>query len=106
MNPLDFKDDRIIGTINNEPRHAKNVTYRQHISFRESDTVAWMYRENGKMKGNFTACALLKQDTWRAGKHSGRVRPRIRAVVKRAPLRALVRVFGRPSDTPRFVKRT
>jgi uncharacterized protein YegJ (DUF2314 family) len=35
MNPLEFKDDRIIGTINNEPQYAKNVKYRQRISFRE-----------------------------------------------------------------------
>lgn len=63
MNPLEFKGDRIIGTINNEPRYAKNVKYQQRISFRETDIVDWMYRQDGKMKGNHTACALLKRDT-------------------------------------------
>jgi len=63
MNPLEFKDNRIIGTINNEPRFAKNVKYRQRISFHEADIVDWMYQENGKMRGNYTACALLKRDT-------------------------------------------
>jgi uncharacterized protein YegJ (DUF2314 family) len=63
MNSLEFKGDRIIGAINNEPRFAKNVRYRQRISFREGDIADWMYRENGKMKGNFTACAMLKNDT-------------------------------------------
>ena len=32
----------------------------QTITFARSDIVDWMYIENGKMKGNFTACALLK----------------------------------------------
>lgn len=63
MNPLEFKEGRIIGTINNEPRYAKNVKYRQRISFKESDIADWMYRDNGKMTGNFTACAMLKRDT-------------------------------------------
>lgn len=63
MNSLEFKGDNIIGAIANEPRHAKNVKYRERISFRERDIADWMYRESGKMKGNFTTCALLQRDT-------------------------------------------
>jgi hypothetical protein len=32
----------------------------QSITFAQSDIVDWLYIENGMMKGNYTACALLK----------------------------------------------
>jgi uncharacterized protein YegJ (DUF2314 family) len=36
------------------------VKLGQTITFKQGDVVDWLYRENGKMFGNFTACALLK----------------------------------------------
>jgi uncharacterized protein YegJ (DUF2314 family) len=36
------------------------VKLGQAIAFKRSDVVDWLYRENGKMFGNVTACALLK----------------------------------------------
>ena len=32
----------------------------QSITFAQSDIVDWLYIENGMMRGNYTACALLK----------------------------------------------
>ena len=51
-----------IGTLDNEPRTVKNVTNGQQINFKKDDIVDWLYIENGNMKGNFTACALLKRE--------------------------------------------
>jgi uncharacterized protein YegJ (DUF2314 family) len=36
------------------------VKLGQAIAFKRCDVVDWLYRENGKMFGNVTACALLK----------------------------------------------
>jgi uncharacterized protein YegJ (DUF2314 family) len=48
------------GTINNTPRMVKTVKLGETITFRQSDIVDWMYIDGGKMKGNYTACALLR----------------------------------------------
>jgi uncharacterized protein YegJ (DUF2314 family) len=48
------------GEINNTPRVVHSVKEGQTITFAQSDIVDWLYIENGMMKGNYTACALLK----------------------------------------------
>ena len=60
MSPFTEQDGRFVGKINNTPRSVHNVKLGQTITFKQSDVVDWLYRENGKMFGNFTACALLK----------------------------------------------
>lgn len=52
-----------IGRIGNIPRLVKNVQEGELISFKQSDIFDWLYRENGRMVGNFTACALLKSES-------------------------------------------
>jgi uncharacterized protein YegJ (DUF2314 family) len=61
VSPFKEKDGAFVGTINNTPRSVRNVKLGQVISFQSSDIVDWLYRENGKMVGNYTACVLLKQ---------------------------------------------
>ena len=34
----------------------------QVIEFAENEIVDWLYLEDGKMIGNFTACALIKRE--------------------------------------------
>ncbi len=48
------------GAINNTPRLAKSVKLGQTITFSQSDIVDWMYMDGRTMKGNYTACALLR----------------------------------------------
>ena len=55
-------DGLLIGKIDNTPRSVKNVRKGERISFKESDVVDWLYRENGKMIGDYTACALIKKE--------------------------------------------
>jgi len=62
ISPFMEKDGRFHGRLNNTPRLVRNVKNGQIISFEESEIVDWLYRENGRMFGNFTACALLKHE--------------------------------------------
>ena len=54
--------NKYTGRINNTPRAAKQVTFGQVVQFAEAEIVDWLYMEGGKMRGNFTACALLKRE--------------------------------------------
>ena len=60
---FDGKDSQFSGRIDNIPRLVKRVREGETIKFVESEIVDWLYLENGKMKGNFTACALIKQES-------------------------------------------
>jgi uncharacterized protein YegJ (DUF2314 family) len=54
--------NKYTGRINNTPRSAKQVTFGQVVEFSEDEIVDWLYMEDGKMRGNFTACAMLKRE--------------------------------------------
>jgi uncharacterized protein YegJ (DUF2314 family) len=63
VSPFEPRGALFVGRVNNTPVSVKNIKYRQMIEFDESNIADWMYRHDGKMKGNHTACALLKRDT-------------------------------------------
>jgi uncharacterized protein YegJ (DUF2314 family) len=63
VNPFRSHGETFVGKVNNEPVNLKNIKYGQVIEFDESNIADWMYRQDGKMTGNHTACALLKRDT-------------------------------------------
>ena len=56
------RGDKYTGRINNTPRSAKQVKFGQVVEFSEAEIVDWLYMEGGKMRGNFTACAMLKRE--------------------------------------------
>jgi uncharacterized protein YegJ (DUF2314 family) len=60
ITPFTTKDGSFSGEINNRPRSVRSVKLGQTITFAQSEIVDWMYLDGGKMKGNYTACALLK----------------------------------------------
>ena len=60
--PFKPQAGKYVGRINNTPRLAKSVKLGQVIEFAEGQIVDWLYLEDGKMIGNFTACALLKRE--------------------------------------------
>jgi uncharacterized protein YegJ (DUF2314 family) len=60
ITPFTNNGSQFSGEINNTPRVVHSVKMGQTITFAQSDIVDWMYIENNRMKGNFTACALLK----------------------------------------------
>jgi uncharacterized protein YegJ (DUF2314 family) len=60
ITPFTTKDGTFSGAINNRPRSVRSVKLGQTITFDQSEIVDWMYMDGEKMKGNYTACALLK----------------------------------------------
>ena len=64
INAFSQESDRVSGVVNNEPRLVKKVRLGERITFTRSDIYDWMYVDRAKrqMKGNFTACALLKKE--------------------------------------------
>jgi uncharacterized protein YegJ (DUF2314 family) len=60
ITPFTAKDGTFSGQINNRPRSVRSVQLGQTITFDQSEIVDWMYMDGDKMKGNYTACALLK----------------------------------------------
>ena len=47
------------GEIGNRPRLVQNVALGELVKFSRDDIFDWMYFEDNKMHGNFTACAML-----------------------------------------------
>jgi uncharacterized protein YegJ (DUF2314 family) len=60
ITPFTDKDDEYSGAINNTPRLVRSVKLGQTITFHQPDIIDWMYMDGNTMKGNYTACALLK----------------------------------------------
>jgi len=60
ITPFTNNGSQFSGEINNTPRVVHSVKLGQTIAFAQSDIVDWLYIENGMMRGNYTACALLK----------------------------------------------
>ncbi len=61
--PFKSKGDAFTGTLDNAPRLVRNVKMGQAFEFTRGEIVDWMYLDNGAMKGNYTACALMKKAT-------------------------------------------
>jgi uncharacterized protein YegJ (DUF2314 family) len=50
------------GQIDNAPEFVQNVKLGDTVNFAESDIVDWLYVDEGKLKGNYTLCAILKHE--------------------------------------------
>ena len=62
VNKFEAKDGgQFEGTIGNEPRMVKTVTFGQRYAFSRSQIVDWTYADKNERRlvGNFTLCALL-----------------------------------------------
>lgn len=57
---LERRNDKILGTINNDPETISTVKLGQRLEVAEADISDWMYLRNGKMVGNHTVRALFK----------------------------------------------
>lgn len=62
ISPFQEQAGRFTGRIDNTPRWVKSVKLGQTITFSEGEIVDWLYVDGGKMKGNYTVCALLKRE--------------------------------------------
>ena len=59
---LKLDGTRYSGRIDNTPRWATWLKEGATLNFSEREIVDWMYLDGGKMKGNFTFCALMKNE--------------------------------------------
>lgn len=55
-------EGQLSGIIDNRPRVVRNVIYGQHVAFTVTDVADWLYMDDGRMKGNYTACALIRRE--------------------------------------------
>lgn len=60
IHPFSRSGKAFTGLLDNTPQTIGGVTKGDRITFASADIVDWMYFENGRMRGNFTAQALLK----------------------------------------------
>jgi uncharacterized protein YegJ (DUF2314 family) len=59
LNSITRTADGFRARIANDPELAHNVRFGQEIGFKTSDIFDWIYFDNGKMQGNFSACPAL-----------------------------------------------
>jgi uncharacterized protein YegJ (DUF2314 family) len=60
LTPIERKDGKIFGVINNEPEKVKSVKLGQRIEVPELDITDWLYIRENKMIGNYTVRAMFK----------------------------------------------
>jgi uncharacterized protein YegJ (DUF2314 family) len=62
IRPFERKGYGFSGQIANTPRVIQHLKTGDTITFRESEIVDWTYFEDGKMRGHYTMCPLLKRE--------------------------------------------
>jgi uncharacterized protein YegJ (DUF2314 family) len=60
LTPVERKDGKIFGTIDNDPVKVKSVKIGQRIEVPEPDITDWLYLRDDKVVGNYTLRAMLK----------------------------------------------
>lgn len=61
LGDIERKGGRFLGTIANEPNHARHVKAGQRYEFGEADISDWMFMRGGRIVGNETMRPLLKR---------------------------------------------
>jgi len=58
--PRVWVDERFVGQLNNTPPSAVSLKTGDTVSFTKNEIVDCMYMDAGKLKGNYSARAILK----------------------------------------------
>jgi uncharacterized protein YegJ (DUF2314 family) len=61
--PFETKGNAFTGTLDNTPRLIRKTKMGDALNFTKDEIVDWMYMDDGVMKGNHTACAVMKKAT-------------------------------------------
>jgi uncharacterized protein YegJ (DUF2314 family) len=61
IRPFEKKGRTYSGQVRNDPHSVKNLKFGDTITFSERHIADWRYIEDGRLKGNFTTCVLLKR---------------------------------------------
>ncbi|TAV74755.1 YegJ family protein [Rhizobium leguminosarum] len=56
---INASGDHFTALLGDTPEYIHNIKPDDRVEFAKSDIFDWMYIENGKVKGNYTACPLL-----------------------------------------------
>ncbi|RWX13763.1 DUF2314 domain-containing protein [Rhizobium hidalgonense] len=56
---IEASGDHFTALLGDTPEYIHNIKLDARVEFEKSDIFDWMYIENGKVKGNYTACPLL-----------------------------------------------
>ena len=72
ITPFTPKGENFTGKLNNSPRNVRrSLKMGDTLNFTKAEIVDWMYIDKAGMKGNYTACALMKSPKDRAAfKHA------------------------------------
>jgi len=62
ITPFQETSDGYTGAINNHPEVVTSIRFGDRILFKRAQIVDWLYFDNRKMVGNYTACAILKRE--------------------------------------------
>jgi uncharacterized protein YegJ (DUF2314 family) len=60
--PFSVSGDQLTGRLANEPERVEGYTKGQTITVPVAEVTDWMYFEGQRMKGNYSACALLTHE--------------------------------------------
>ncbi|WP_073990392.1 YegJ family protein [Rhizobium etli] len=56
---IEASGDDFTALLGDRPEYIHNIKQGDRVEFKRSDIFDWLYVENGKIKGNYTACPLL-----------------------------------------------
>ncbi|AIC28528.1 hypothetical protein IE4803_CH03410 [Rhizobium etli bv. phaseoli str. IE4803] len=56
---IEASGDRFTALLGDRPEYIHNIKQGDRVAFEKADIFDWLYVENGKIKGNYTACPLL-----------------------------------------------
>jgi uncharacterized protein YegJ (DUF2314 family) len=56
---IEASGDHFTALLGDKPEYIHNIKQGDRVAFGKSDIFDWLYTENGKIKGNYTACPLL-----------------------------------------------
>ena len=62
VKPFERKGNSFSGQLANAPRVVQHLKAGDTITFRENEIVDWTYFEDGKMRGHYTMCPLLRRE--------------------------------------------
>ncbi|MBX5159845.1 DUF2314 domain-containing protein [Rhizobium sp. NZLR8] len=56
---IEASGDHFTALLDDTPEYIRNIKQGDRVEFEKSDIFDWLYTENGKVKGDYTACPLL-----------------------------------------------
>lgn len=63
IRPFERNGDDFVGRVVSQPRNIADLNYGDPLAFKLKHIADWSYLEDGRMKGNATACVLLARET-------------------------------------------